>query len=482
MFLKLGKTAFAALAVCATTAIVLPAQTLTIVQSFNDTDGAYPFAGLVQATDGQFYGTTYNGGASLQGAIFKISASGALTTVYSFCSQTNCTDGALPRAGLMQDSNGNLYGTTVGGGANNRGTVYKIARAGTLTVLYSFCNLTSCADGAQPYGGLVQATSGELYGTTFSGGKYGYGSIFLITPGGALTTLYSFCAESGCPDGAAPSGTLIRAANGDFYGTTQDGGKNISCGTNGCGTVFKITGGGVLTTLHSFCAKSGCPDGQAPYAGLTLATNGNFYGTTPFGGAYNSNGTVFEITPAGKVITLYSFCSQTGCPDGQGPYAGLIQGTDGNLYGATSSGGAYGYGSLFDITLSGVLTTIHSFDNTDGAEPDGTLIQATNGDFYGTAFEDGAYGYGTVFGLSVGLGPFVETLPTSGKVGATVKILGTNLTSATDVSFNGTTATFTVVSPSQITTTVPSGATTGTVFVVAPRRVVSSNVPFRVLP
>jgi uncharacterized repeat protein (TIGR03803 family) len=232
--------------------------------------------------------------------------------------------------------------------------------------------------------------------------------------------------------------------------------------------------------LHRFCAKSACPDGQAPYAGLTLATNGNFYGTTPFGGANGNNGTVFEITPAGKLTTLYSFCSQTGCPDGQGPYAGLTQGTDGNLYGATSSGGADGYGSLFDITLSGTLTTLLSFDNTDGADPDGTLIQGTNGDFYGTAFGDGAYGYGTVFGLSVGLGPFVETQPTSGKVGTAVKILGTDLTGATAVSFNGTAAVFKVVSSSEITTTVPAGATTGTVKVMTPMGLLSSSTPFRV--
>jgi uncharacterized repeat protein (TIGR03803 family) len=479
MFLNFGKTACAALVLCATTAIALPAQTLTIVESLNNADGAYPFAGLVQATNGQFYGTTYSGGANLEGAIFKVSASGALTIVYSFCSKTNCIDGALPRAALMQDSNGYLYGTTVAGGANNRGTVYQITPAGTLTVLYSFCNLTSCADGSQPYAGLVQASNGDLYGTTSSGGEYGYGSIFSITPGGALTTLYSFCANSACPDGADPSGTLIQAGNGDFYGTTQDGGENITCGANGCGTVFKFTGG-VLTTLHRFCAKSGCPDGQAPYAGLILAANGNFYGTTPFGGAYNNDGTIFEITPAGKLTTLHSFCSQTGCPDGQGPYAGLIQGSDGNLYGATSSGGSDGYGSLFDITLSGALTTLHSFDNTDGAEPDGTLIQATNGDFYGTTFDDGAYGYGTVFGLSVDLGPFVETLPTSGKVGAAVKILGTDLTGTTSVSFNGTAAVFKVVSSSEITTTVPASATTGTVKVMTPMGLLSSSVPFRV--
>jgi uncharacterized repeat protein (TIGR03803 family) len=479
MFKEFGKTTAAALVLCAATASALPAQTLTMLESLNNTDGAYPFAGLVQATNGEFYGTTYSGGVNSDGAIFKITTSGSLTLVYSFCSETNCTDGALPRAGLLQNSNGYLYGTTVSGGANNRGTVYQITPTGTLKVLYSFCNLTSCADGSQPYAGLVQATSGGLYGTTVSGGKYGYGSIFSITPGGALTTLYSFCANSGCPDGADPSGTLIQAGNGDFYGTTQSGGKNLNCSGSGCGTVFKF-GGGALTTLHSFCAESGCPDGQAPYAGLTLAANGNFYGTTPFGGAHDGNGTVFEITPAGKLTTLYSFCSQTGCTDGPGPYAGLIQATDGNLYGATSSGGTEGYGSLFDVTLSGALTTLHSFDNTDGAAPYGTLVEATNGDFYGTTSGDGAYGCGTVFGLSVGLGPFVETLPISGKVGAAVKILGTHLTGATSVSFNGTAAVFTVVSSSEITTTVPAGATTGTVKVMTPMGMLSSSVPFTV--
>ena len=179
--------------------------------------------------------------------------------------------------------------------------------------------------------------------------------------------------------------------------------------------MFKFTGAGALATLHSFCVKSGCPDGQAPYAGLTLASDGNFYGTTPAGGANANNGTVFKITPAGKLTTLYSFCSQAGCTDGQGPYAGLVQATDGNLYGATSSGGAQGYGSLFSITLSGALTTLHSFDNTDGAGPDGTLIQGTNGDFYGTTSGDGAGGAGTVFGLSVRSRRVRQTLPLQAK-------------------------------------------------------------------
>jgi len=479
MTLKFRKTTCAALALCAARAITLPAQTFSTLQSLNNTDGAYPFAGLVQATNGAFYGATYGGGANLQGAIFKITAGGSLTTVYNFCSQTNCTDGALARAGLIQHSNGNLYGTTEGGGANSRGTVYKITPAGALTVLYSFCNPTSCADGSQPFAGLLQATNGNLYGTSESGGKYGFGTIFTITPAGALTTLYSFCATTGCPDGASPTGVLIQAGNGVFYGTTQSGGKSTSCGAYGCGTVFKFSGGGALTTLHSFCTKSGCPDGQNPAAGLLLASNGNFYGTTMFGGPSN-NGTIFEITPGGKLTTLYNFCSQNGCPDGQDPFAGLIQATDGNLYGATATGGAQGYGTIFEITTSGVLTTLHSFVNTDGGGPDGTLVQATNGAFYGTTFGDGAFGYGTVFSLSVGLGPFVETLPTSGKAGAAVKILGTGLAGATSVTFNGTAAVFKVVSSSEITTSVPAGATTGPVKVTTPRGTLSSNVPFQV--
>jgi uncharacterized repeat protein (TIGR03803 family) len=467
---------------CAAATMALQAQTFNVVASLNNTDGANPFPALVQATNGDLYGTTYGGGANLEGAIFKVTPAGALTLVYSFCSQTNCTDGSLPRGGLIQDSNGDLYGTTEGGGANNRGTVYKITTAGALTTLYSFCNLAGCMDGGQPYAGLVQASNGGLYGTTTAGGN-GFGTIYEITAGGAFTNLYSFCPESqsGCPDGASPAAALVQASNGDFYGTTSSGGANSSpgCGGYNCGTVFKFTGSGAPTTLYSFCAKSGCADGYAPYDALVQATNGDFYGTTWLGGANNNNGTVFQITPTGKLKTLHSFCAQSGCTDGQGPVAGLIQGTDGNLYGTTTAGGI-GYGTMYEITLSGTLTTLFSLNDPDGAEPYGGLVQATNGTFYGTTFIDGMYGEGTVYSLSTGLGAFVETLPTSGKVGAAVKILGTNLTGATSVTFNGVAATFKVASSSELTTSVPSGATTGTVKVVTPSGTFLSNVSFRV--
>jgi len=382
---------------CAAAVIASPAQVLTTLHSFDNTDGAYPFAGLLQASDGNFYGTTYNGGANNEGAVFKITPSGTLVWAYSFCSQQNCTDGALPVGGLIQATDGNLYGTAGYGGANNRGTVFKITLSGTLTTLYSFCNLESCADGSQPYAALLQATDGNFYGTTEFGGRHSYGEIFVITPSGTLTTLYSFCPQSGCPDGARPSASLVRATDGNFYGTTYEG------GANGDGTVFKITPSGALTTLYSFCSLSGCLDGQTPKAGLVQATNGNFYGTTFEGGANNNNGTVFEITPSGALTTLYSFCSRSGCTDGQGPFAGLIQAIDGNLYGTTTAGGKGG-GTIFAITPSGTLTTLYIFCQqvgcADGEGPEAKLIQSTNGNFYGTTFIGGTQGYGAVFSLA----------------------------------------------------------------------------------
>jgi uncharacterized repeat protein (TIGR03803 family) len=263
-----------------------------------------------------------------------------------------------------------------------------------------------------------------------------------MSPGGTLTTLYRFCANSGCSDGNSPKAGLVQAVNGDFYGTTYNGGANAGPPgiSSGAGTVFKITPSGTLTTLYSFCAQSGCSDGANPDAGPVQATDGDFYGTTSSGGGYVGGncgtigcGTVFKITPSGTLTTLYSFCSQTGCTDGAAPFAGLVQDTNGNLYGTTANGGA-------------------------------------NGSF------------GTVFSLSVGLGPFVKTQPTFSKVGAAVKILGTNLTGATSVTFHGTAAVFKVVSSSLITTTVPAGATSGKIQVVTPTGTLSSNVPFRVRP
>jgi uncharacterized repeat protein (TIGR03803 family) len=317
----------------------------------------------------------------------------------------------------------------------------------------------------------------------------GCGTVFKITPQGGLTTLYSFCSQTSCADGDNPFSGLVQGTDGNLYGLTSSGGDPSCRPGEGCGTVFKITRGGTLTTLYSFHAVGLNPQ----YAPLVQGIDGNFYGTTVSGGhgaactSLIGCGTAFKITPRGTLTTLYNFCSQTNCVDGESPFAPLVQATDGNLYGTTNEGGAsnscrYGCGTVFKITPQGMLTTLHSFDLTDGESPNGGLVQDTNGPFYGTTNGGGTNYDGTVFSLAVGLGPFVESVPTSGKVGAAVTILGSKLTGATSVTFNGTRATFTVVSSTEITTMVPTGATTGKVQVTKPVGTVTSNVAFHVLP
>jgi len=485
------------LVLSATAAMTLPGQTFTVLFNFDTTDGQYPEAALVQGTDGNLYGTTTYGGAAGPdfhfGTAYKITPGGTLTTLHVFCSPSGCADGKYPEAGLVQGTEGGFYGTASQGGitarGNGGGTVFKITPAGTLTTLYTFCAQSGCPDGDLVTAGVFQAPDGDFYGTTASGGANlggipnGGGTVFKITPSATLTTLYSFCSQSGCPDGSSPNG-LVQAANGDFYGT------NINGGSFGSGTAFKITPGGALTTLYSFCSLSGCTDGANPYAGLIQAPDRDFYGTTFSGGA-NNYGTVFKITPSGILTTLHSFCSQGGVPlclDGANPEAALIRATDGNFYGTTPVGGVFG--SIFKITPSGTLTTLHSFGGRDGNGPRAPLVQATNGDFYGTAQEGGIggctdvtpVGCGTVFRLSVGLGPFVKTLPHAGKVGTAISILGTDLTGATSVSFDRTPAKFTVASATEITATVPAGATTGKIQVVSPAGTLLSDGPFLVLP
>jgi uncharacterized repeat protein (TIGR03803 family) len=333
------RRSYALLLLCAATAITLPAQTFTTLHNFDGTDGKVPIAGLVQATNGNLYGTTGSGGANGDGTIFKITPSGTLMTIYSFCPPPNrCTDGAYPVAGLIQGTDGNFYGTTSEGGANSHGTVFKISPSGMLATLHSFCSESGCADGQHPSEGLVQATDGNFYGTTYSGGAYGFGTVFTISPSGTLATLHSFCSGSGCTDGQYPSAGLVQAIGGNLYGTTYDG------GASGEGTVFKITPSGDLTTLHSFDST----DGYQPSGALVQATGGNFYGTTTYGGASNL-GTIFKITASGTLTTLHNFDST----DGAEPCAGLIQAADGNFYGTTTYGGTSNFGTVFKITASG---------------------------------------------------------------------------------------------------------------------------------
>jgi len=471
-------------------AISLPAQTFTTLFTFNNTDGANPTT-LVQGLDRTFYGTTSRGGSSKCadngcGTVFKVTSEGRFFTLHFF----QGPDGAVPMAGLLLATNGNFYGTTYNGGdlkceaPDGCGTIFEITPQGKLTTLHTF----EGTDGESPVGGLIQATDGSFYGTTLAGGNSacigGCGTVFRITPRGALTTLHYFDGS----DGQGPSARLLQASNGNFYGTTLNGG-DLTCDPHyGCGTIFEVSPRGSLRKLYSFCPHpNNCTDGAYPGGGLVQAANGNFYGTT-IGQAFTQYGfgTVYEITTAGALTTLHSFCDGANCPDGFSPFAEVTQATDGNFYGTTAGGGdPYGYGVVFEISPEGALITLHTFDGADGANASGALIQSTDGNFYGTTFTSSPTtttycGCGTVFRLSVGLGPFVETLPASGNVGRAVRILGTDLKGATSVTFHGVTAAFKIASPTEIVTTVPTGATTGTVEVVTVKGTLKSNIAFNV--
>jgi uncharacterized repeat protein (TIGR03803 family) len=374
-------------------AIASEAQTFTTLVSFNGTDGQSPyFESLVQGPNGNLYGTTLSGGADGYGTVIEVTPAGKLTT-YSPCSVANCPNG-LMFGGLALGANGNFYGTTNFGGSNGGGTVFEISATGTVTTLYNFCSQTNCTDGGYPYAGLVQGKDGNFYGTTSSGGSAQSGTVFKVTPTGTFTVLHSFCSKADCTDGAMVYGALIQASDGNFYGTTAFG------GADNFGTVFKVSSEGKLTTLHTFKYT----DGANPTAGLVQANDGKFYGVANSGGNTNS-GTFFKITEAGAFTTLYNFCSKQYCTDGSLPCATLMQGSNGNLYGTTSLGGADYLGSVFEITTAGGLTTLHSFKGKDGKFPYGGLVQTSNGDLYGVTYEGGSsggvFGYGTVFKLTL---------------------------------------------------------------------------------
>lgn len=313
------------------------AGNLTTLHSFSGfpLDGAVPTAGLVQGTDGNFYGTTASGGMFYLGTVFRMTPAGELTVSHSFNALTG--EGAIPTGGLVQGSDGNFYGSTVSGGAHHKGTVFKITSLGALTTLHSFGD--SSGDGAVPAAGLVQGADGNFYGTTAFGGTSYQGTVFRITPAGAVTLLHSFSAST--TEGAAPFAALAQGSDGNFYGTTALGGMHSQ------GTVFTIDSTSSLTTLHSF---SGSPnEGAGPLAGLVPGSDGNFYGTTAGGGAHYQ-GAIFKITSTGNLTTLHSF---SGFPtEGTGPVAGLLQGSDGNFYGTTAAGGAHYRGTVFSLSLT----------------------------------------------------------------------------------------------------------------------------------
>lgn len=475
------------------------ATTFTSIADFGNGNGEYPNPPLAQGLDGNVYGTTQLGPWPTNGFGFKMTPTGVFSLFDYSCTANYCT-GEKPYTGLVLATDGNFYGTTYEGGdgayryshygSYYGGTIVQLNPQGGLSTIYSFCSLVACDDGDDPYylSPLIQGSDGNLYGVTYSGGLYNLGTVFSVTTGGTLTTLHSFAST----EGNSPGGGLVQATDGNYYGTTQSGGSGANCTYDGgCGTIFKITAEGTLTTIYNFCEQLNCTDGYLPRGSLIQAADGNLYGITFYGGTYKTDsptyGTVFKITTAGELTTLYNFCSLADCADGYPP-TGIMQATDGHFYGATYwGGGSYAVGTLFKLTSAGVLTTLHTFCPKGGTHcADGTMpaapMEATDGNFYGVTGEGGLNNHGIAYKLSAGLPEFVEAVNASGAVGSSVIILGTNMTGASSVTFNGIKATFTQVSKTEITATVPNGASTGPIVVTTPKAILTSNKKFQVTP
>lgn len=419
---------------------------------------------IAQGRDGNLYSTSPSGGTGTGGTVFKITPSGALNVLYNFDS----THGATPYGGLTLASDGNFYGTTATAGSGCCGVVFKITPAGALTVLHNF---SGAADGGVPQAPPIQGTDGNFYGTTTSFGAQ-HGTVYKMTPAGALTTIFNFDVTHG----AQPQAPLIQGKDGNFYGTTPIGGNSASQGT-----VFKITPSGQLTTIFKFDGIHG----SSPIGPLVQGSDGNFYGTTFGAGDFNF-GTVFKLTPSGVITTLHSFNFS---PDGGRPYAGLVEASNGSFYGATSDGGTLGFGTIFNVTSGGSFTVVYTFDNTTGAYPWVTPMQRTSGVLYGDTTAGGTGSVspcsvnvcGVFYSLDSGSGPFIRLVTAAGKVGKSIGILGQDFTGTTAVTFNGTLATFQVVSATYLKATVPNGATTGLVRVTA-GSTLTSKTAFRVMP
>jgi uncharacterized repeat protein (TIGR03803 family) len=474
-----------AMLVLATFSTPLQAQTYSALYEFGGQtqDPENPqYSGLIaQGRDGELYSTapaTPLGLCSFCGAVFKITPSGTVTVVYDFNDATG--SGYTPFGGVVLGMDGDFYGTTKAGGNFNEGTLFKITASGTLTTLYDFgtCKYP-CKEGLYPKAPPVQGTDGNFYGTApnLNDGT-NTGVVYKITSAGKFTTIHAFDFTAGYN----PNAPLIQGSDGNFYGTTTLGGKTVTptCvatfSSPTCGTVFKITTAGKVTTLYEFSKT----DGAGPLGPVMQGADRNFYGTTSEGGT-SGLGVVFKLTPAGALTVLHNFNGT----DGQTPEAGLVQANDGNFYGVASAGGTLGFGTIFKIksTSDHTFSVLYNFDNTHGATPEVALMQHTNGILYGDTESGDTHGGGVFYSLNIGAAEFAKLQTVSGKVGAQVSILGQGFTGSTAVSFGGVNATtFTVVSDNYVTANVPTGAKTGTVTVVRPSGTLNSIQQFKVTP
>ena len=432
------------------------AQTYTDLFDFDGTGhgccSTYPGV-LAQGRDGNLYGTAISGGANGRGAIYKITPGGTITDLHDF----NITDGSGPQGGLSLGMDGNFYGSTNGGGSGSGGTVFKITPAGTHSVIYNF---VSSATGGFPRSSPVQGSDGKLYGTTSIGGAV----VYKLTTAGVFTKLVSLPVECDTP--------LTLGIDGKFYGITNTG------GTNNRGAVFSVTTAGVLKTVYSF----NDPTGGLPYGPIMQAADGNFYGTASVGGTLGS-GVVYKMTPAGVYTVLHNFDTSTRA-NGITPTTGLVQGSDGYLYGVTSGGGASLSGTIFKIKTDGTLfAVIHSFDGAHGSTPYSQPLLHTNGKIYGLTYQGGAHNDGVLYSLANGLKTFVAPVVLKGaKVGAGVGILGQNLSTTTQVLFGTTPATFTLGANGFMTVHPAAGSTTGIITVKESGGNLLSPQKFKIIP
>ncbi|HEX4159802.1 MAG TPA: choice-of-anchor tandem repeat GloVer-containing protein [Rhizomicrobium sp.] len=363
------------------------AQTETVLYSFQGgSDGADPASAPMFDKAGNLYGTTYQGGTYGLGTVWKLTPSGTETVVWSF---GGGTDGSGPVSSLVMDKAGNLYGTTYQGGAYSLGTVFKITPSGGEAVLWSFGNGEDGANPSPPW--LVPDKEGNFFGTTLYGGAYNLGTVFKITPSGAETVLWNFGSGT---DGSLPEGLML-AKNGNLYGTSFSGGDILPYG----GTIWELTPSGTETVLHSFNPYHS-KDGDDPNDAPVMDKKGNLYGTCHSGDNGSAGGAVWRLTPAGKEKVLWQF-NGNGI-DGYNPYAGVVMDRKGNLYGVNHGGnptdGTQG-GTVWELTRSRTLTILHTFaeNGADGYGPVAAMVMDSQGNLYGTTTEGGAYGNGAVF-------------------------------------------------------------------------------------
>jgi len=402
---------------------------------------------MAQGRDGNLYGITPSGGVNNVGVVFKAGPFGGYTILHDF----DTVHGSTPVGGLTLGVDGNLYGTTEEGGANGYGNIFRITPAGAFTVIYDF---TGAADGGFPVAPLTLTSDGSFYGTSYPA------VAFRVSLGGDFKVI-----------GTIPTttyGALVQAHDGNLYGTTEFG------GTYSAGTVYQIAGGKV-TTLYSFDG----PHGSFPVGGLAEGADGYLYGTTTAGGDWNA-GVIYRISTTGEFNVMMNWDS-VHYSAGYQAYAGLVAGADGYLYGTTIWGGLNGVGTIFQLATDGAYSVLYNFDTPTGGGAYATPMQHTSGQLFGMTKRGGAAGNGVIYSLDDGLEPFVGLLFNRGAVGTTVGILGYGFAQASSVDFNGTPASFHVISNTYMTATVPSGET-GFVAVETASGTLISNKIFRVTP